>query len=85
MSLQKLLEQNFARKLPQFENENDDEIGSIEKYLEDVTSAIEGLKRWQIRRWMVLGHFSFGRFVMYTDTDPDNWGLALGSTETMLI
>ena len=23
---------------------------------------------------MVLGHFSFGRFVMYTDTDPDNWG-----------
>ena len=74
LSLQKLLEQNFSRKLPQFENENDDEIGSIEKYLEDVTLAIEGLKRWQIRRWMVLGHFSFGRFVMYTDTDREKWG-----------
>ena len=74
LSLHKLLEQNFGRKLPKFQIENDEEIGSIEAYLEDVNVAIEGLKRWQIRRWLVLGHFSFGRFAMYSDLDPDNWG-----------
>ena len=74
LSLQKLLEQNFSRKLPDFQSDDDDEIGSVEAYFEDVTATIEGLKRWQVRRWLVLGHFSFGRFAMYADLEPQKWG-----------
>ena len=74
LSLQKLLEEKFGRKLPDFELDDQDAIGSIELYLQQVTSAIDRLKRWQVRRWLVLGHFSFGRFAMYADLDPEKWG-----------
>ncbi len=39
----------------------------------DPRFAIDGLKRWHIRRWLVLGHFAFGRFLMYIDLKPENW------------
>lgn len=74
LSLQKLLEQNFSRKLPDFEADGEDGLGSIEAYVDSVKTAIEGLKRWQVRRWLVLGHFSFGRFAMYSDLEPKKWG-----------
>ena len=74
LSLQKNLEQNFSRKLPDFEADGEDGLGSIEAYVSSVKTAIEGLKRWQVRRWLVLGHFSFGRFAMYSDLEPEKWG-----------
>jgi very-short-patch-repair endonuclease len=75
LSLQKLLETNtaFRRKLPTFENGDDEGVGSIEAYFDGVREAITGLRRWQIHRWMVLGHFAFGRFAVYADLSPDNW------------
>jgi hypothetical protein len=73
LSLQKLLEKDFGRELPEFESNDEDPFGSIEAYLQKVHSAIDGLKRWGIRRWLVLGHFSFGRFAMYADLKPENW------------
>jgi hypothetical protein len=36
----------------------------VEGYLDQVRKAVEGLNRWQLKRWLVLGHFSFGRFAM---------------------
>lgn len=74
LSLQKLLEKNFHRKLPPFETTDEDDAGSIETYLESVRTAIEDLGRWQIHRWLVLGHFAFGRFAVYADLNPENWG-----------
>ena len=75
LSLQKLLETNvaFHRKLPAFENGDEERVGSIEGYFDGVREAIAGLGRWQIHRWMVLGHFAFGRFAVYADLSPDNW------------
>jgi Protein of unknown function (DUF4011) len=75
LSLQKLLETNvaFHRKLPAFENGDEEGVGSIEAYFDGVKEAIAGLGRWQIHRWMVLGHFAFGRFAVYADLSPDNW------------
>jgi very-short-patch-repair endonuclease len=75
LSLQKLLETNaaFHRKLPAFENGDEEKVGSIEGYFDGVREAIKGLGRWQIHRWMVLGHFAFGRFAVYADLSPDNW------------
>ena len=74
LSLQKLLEMNFGRKLPDFAGNDEDTPSSIEAYIEQVKAAVEGLKRWQVRRWLVLGHFSFGRFAMYSDLEPQKWG-----------
>ncbi|WP_375312819.1 DUF3320 domain-containing protein [Bradyrhizobium sp. A5] len=75
LSLQKLLETNaaFHRKLPSFEAGEEESIASIEGYFEGVKEAIQGLNRWQIHRWMVLGHFAFGRFAVYADLNPENW------------
>ena len=68
LSLQKLLEQRFGRQIPDFGSEEvEDESASVEGYLDQVMKAVEGLKRWQVKRWLVLGHFSFGRFAMYQD------------------
>jgi hypothetical protein len=74
LSLQKLLEVNYGRKLPDFAGNEEDTPSSIEAYIEQVRAAVEGLKRWQVRRWLVLGHFSFGRFAMYSDLEPQKWG-----------
>ncbi len=74
LSLQKLLEMNFGRKLPDFAGNDEDTPSSIEAYIEQAKAAVEGLKRWQVRRWLVLGHFSFGRFAMYSDLEPQKWG-----------
>lgn len=74
LSLQKLVETNFGRILPDFDADSEDSVGSVESYFEQVNVAIDGLKRWQLRRWLVLGHFSFGRFAMYADLDPQKWG-----------
>ena len=73
LSLQKLLEEKYNRELPDFEVEEDEALASIEGYLERTRNAIDGLKRWHIRRWLVLGHFAFGRFLMYIDLKPENW------------
>lgn len=73
LSLQKLIEKDFKRKIPDFIVDEEDGIGSIEEYFAKVREAIDGEKRWNIRRWLVLGHFAFGRFAMYADLDPKNW------------
>ncbi len=78
LSLRMLLEQKFSRTLPEFDTEDDaddgDNLGSIEAYIDQVKMTIDGLKRWQVRRWLVLGHFSFGRFAMYSDLESQKWG-----------
>lgn len=73
LSLQKLLETEFHRKLPSFEGGDDEGSGSIEAYFDLVEEVIKDLGRWQIRRWLVLGHFAFGRFAIYADLNPANW------------
>lgn len=73
LSLQKLLEMEFHRKLPSFEGGEDEGLGSIEAYFDQVEETIKDLGRWQIRRWLVLGHFAFGRFAVYADLNPANW------------
>jgi len=73
LSLQKLLEKNFNRTLPDFANGDEERAASVEVYLTHVQEAVQGLARWQVHRWLVLGHFAFGRFAMYADLNPENW------------
>lgn len=72
LSLARLLERDYGRVLPDFEVDEDG-AASVEAYLEQVRETIDGLRRWQVRRTMVLGHFAFGRLAMYADLDPRQW------------
>ena len=73
LSLQKFLEQKHGRSIPDFGSDEEENVPSVEAYIDTVKKAVEDLPRWQVRRWLVLGHFSFGRFAMYADLEPQKW------------
>ena len=74
LSLRRRLEQ-FPCELPDFDSGEDEKAASIDNYLRQVKTVIEGRQRWNVRRWLVLGHFAFGRSAMYADLNPENWKL----------
>ena len=76
LTLQKYMERDFGRLFPEFEIEDEEGAGSIEAYLEQVQEAIEGLNRWRIRRWLILGHFAFGRLAMFADRLAEAVGIS---------
>lgn len=71
LSLREMLK-DFHLTLPEFEEE-DETIGSVEKYFNEVQIAVAGMGGWRVHRWLTLGHFNFGRFAMYDDLDPKKW------------
>ena len=71
ISLQeKLLEQGV--ELPDFEMPEQKE--GIYHYFESVVDAIEPMKQWKVIYDIYLNFFSFTKFVMYKDLDPESWG-----------
>ena len=71
ISLQeKLLEQGVV--LPDFEMPEQKE--GIYHYFESVVEAIEPMKQWKVIYDVYLNFFSFTKFVMYKDLDPESWG-----------
>lgn len=78
ITLAKYLDEQWQRTLPNFEPDPNAK-NQIETYFEQVAKAIEELPRWKVRRFLTLGHFTFGRLVMYEDLDPAHWaGATLG-------
>ena len=52
----------------------DDEDLDVDAYFSEISGRIEDMKRWSIdRKSVVLGFFSFSKFLMYRDLDPDTW------------
>jgi hypothetical protein len=46
----------------------------VESYFAKVRSTIEGLPRWEVdTSRIVLGFFSFSKFLMYRDLDVSTW------------
>ena len=81
ISLQeKLLEQGI--ELPDFEMPEQKE--GIYHYFESVVDAIEPKKNWNVVYDIYLNFFSFTKFVMYKDLDPESWG-GLSFTENTII
>jgi superfamily I DNA and/or RNA helicase len=71
ISLQeKLLEQGI--ELPDFEMPEQKE--GIYHYFESVVEAIEPKKHWNVIYEIYLNFFSFTKFVMFKDLDPESWG-----------
>jgi very-short-patch-repair endonuclease/flagellar biosynthesis GTPase FlhF len=70
ISLVAKMKNDFGIKIPSIE---DDEM-NINDYFIQVKEAIIGQKRWTVdTESIVIGFFSFGKFLMYWDLDVDNW------------
>ena len=71
LSLQMKLKLEFGITLPDLP---DFEELDPTAYFSSVRSAIEGQNRWQVlENDILLGFFSFSKFLMYRDLDPENW------------
>lgn len=68
ISLAKKLERDFGLILPEIvENE------SVEKYLARIRSLTIQKSGWNVRRFVSLSLFNFGKLLLYLDLDPQRW------------
>lgn len=80
LSLQLFLQREFGFRLPGIE---EFETLDIDAYLASVEAMLEGKDTWGVLRDdAILGLFSFAKFMMYRDLDPQGW-VALGGLEAI--
>jgi len=73
LSLEAFLERVHQITLPVMQSDDDDEI-HISSYFEAVQQSIALKTDWEvITNDIILGLFSFSKFLMYRDLDPANW------------
>lgn len=71
LSLQAKLKQDFGLVLPELPDEEDWLPADYFRLVED---AVSTKARWSVERdAMLLGFFSFSKFLLYRDLDPDRW------------
>ena len=75
LSLQEKLKAEFGLQLPSFLEETDNDTSpDIKDYYQQVNKSIDGMHRWRVdTSAIVLGFFSFAKFLMYRDLDPEIW------------
>lgn len=84
LSLASLLKRQFGLELPQFAD--GEEAFDPSKYSQRIAQVISSLPRWEVlSNSIVLGFFSFAKFLMYRDLDLENWPRAQNLTEHPLI
>jgi very-short-patch-repair endonuclease len=74
LSLAAKLKADFSISLPDFDL--DAEVGApeLQVYFKAVGEAVRLQKRWRVQAdELVLGFFSFGKFLMFKDLDPQSW------------
>jgi very-short-patch-repair endonuclease len=82
LSLETLLMRQHGIKLPKFVEGDDHDAFSPAEYVDRVAAAVSGQARWEVLRDdMVLGFFSFAKFLMYRDLDPELWPAGAGLSE----
>ena len=70
-SMQAWLKEQFDIDLPDLPEEDE---WSPESYFSDVKKAIGDRKGWSVREdEIILGFFSFAKFLLWRDLDPANW------------
>jgi very-short-patch-repair endonuclease/DNA polymerase III delta prime subunit len=85
LSLAALLRRQFGLELPAFV-EGDQEAFGTEEYLSRIEKAVSGQPRWEVlKNDIVLGFFSFAKFLMYRDLDPANWPQGSGLADHPVI
>lgn len=71
LSLKEKLRNDFGLELPDLGDSNN---LTPSNYFDSVRKTISNKHRWEVHDDdMVLGFFSFSKFLMYRDLDPENW------------
>jgi hypothetical protein len=71
LSIQAKLDAEFGVRLPDLPPADDLEP---ERYYSEVAAAIADRPKWKVLpNAIILGFFSFAKFLMYRDLDPDTW------------
>jgi len=70
-------------EIPDFEMPRTKE--GVDEYLDQVTESISSEKGWEVIPKVFLGFFSFTKFVMYKDLDPESWPEDMPLEENPLI
>ncbi|MBZ9570895.1 DUF3320 domain-containing protein [Methanobrevibacter sp. TMH8] len=60
-------------------------IEGVEHYLRDVRNAVNKKSNWKVTKHISLGFFSFTKFVMYNDLNPESWEDNVDLTKQELI
>jgi very-short-patch-repair endonuclease len=83
LSLQAKLKQDFGLDLPELPEGEDWQPSD---YVAAVEQAIATKAQWRVERdAMLLGFFSFSKFLIYRDLDPDVWPEAAGLDRNALV
>ena len=77
----KLLENGI--ELPDFEFKKYGEV--IDHYISNVKRAVSRMDDWKVNNNIALGFFSFTKFVMYNDLNPESWADNVDLTKNELI
>lgn len=71
LSLSTKLKAEFRIDLPELPDTDDLDVAN---YLSKVAKAIAGQRRWRVEpNEIALGFFSFAKFLMYRDLEPEHW------------
>ncbi|MEI9964821.1 MAG: DUF4011 domain-containing protein [Caulobacteraceae bacterium] len=71
LTLQAKMKAEFALTIEDFKDEDEVDLAA---YCARVADTVSGKARWEVLpNAMVLGFFSFAKFLMYRDLDPENW------------
>jgi very-short-patch-repair endonuclease len=74
LTLQAKMKAEFGLSIEDFPDEDEVDLNA---YAARITETIAGQKRWEVLpNAMVLGFFSFAKFLMYRDLDPQTWAEA---------
>ena len=57
----------------------------VEAFFQSVSQAVAGQAEWKVLPEMVLGLFSFAKYLMYVDLDASRWPAGRGLTENPLV
>ena len=60
-------------------------IEGVDQYLISVMKAISRYRKWEVNSNVALGFFSFTKFVMYNDLNPESWSEDVDLTKNELI
>ncbi len=71
LTLQARMKQDFGLVIEDFVEEDEVDLAA---YASRIAETVKGKKRWEVLpESMVLGFFSFAKFLMYRDLDPETW------------
>lgn len=70
-------------EIPDFEGGN--YVEAPERYMKKVSEAVSHMKKWEVTDKVALGFFSFTKFIMYNDLNPESWKDGVDLTNHPLI